>query len=359
MRASRLLSILLTLQARGHVTAQELADDCEVSLRTIYRDIDALSSAGIPVYSERGSEGGYRLLDGYKTRLNGLSAQEADALFLAALPGPAADLGLGAVMNGAKAKLLTALPEGLRDSAAQMKNRFHLDIPAWFAESEQPDHLPGIADAVWNQRQIVIRYRSWTAEKQRQLSPLGIVLKGGAWYLVASAKGEPRTYRISRVLDFTASEQTFERPEEFDLAVYWQQTTRRLDEELHPHRATLRLSPWGRKMFEALLSPYVCAKTRFADQTDPDGWIRAEIPTGSVRQACADLLRFGAEVEVLAPHDLRTAMVDTARLLAGLYLRDAEDIGTSSAPEEKPSNDQNSLTNQNADDDFLACGKKG
>ncbi|MBD8890104.1 helix-turn-helix transcriptional regulator [Roseibium litorale] len=359
MRASRLLSILLTLQARGHVTAQELADECEVSLRTIYRDIDALSSAGIPVYSERGSDGGYRLLDGYKTRLNGLSAREADALFLAALPGPAADLGLGAVMNGAKAKLLTALPAGLRDGAAQMQNRFHLDIPAWFAESEQPDFLPEIADAVWNQRQIDILYRSWTAEKQRRLSPLGIVLKSGAWYLVGSAGGDPRTYRISRILDFKASDHTFERPEAFDLAAYWQETTRRLDEELHPYKATLRLSPWGRKMFEALLSPYICAKAKFSEDVDSDGWIRVEIPTGSVRQACVDLLRFGAEVEVLDPPDLRAAMADTARSLAARYLGDPEGFTVSDATEQKPSHDQNRLTGQNPDDHFLACGKKG
>ncbi|SHM04898.1 helix-turn-helix transcriptional regulator [Roseibium suaedae] len=359
MRASRLLSILLTLQARGHVTAQELAEDCEVSLRTIYRDIDALSSAGIPVYSERGSEGGYRLLDGYKTRLNGLSAMEADALFLAGLPGPAADLGLGAVMNGAKTKLLTALPDSLRDSAAQMQNRFHLDIPAWFAESEQPDFLPEIADAIWNQRQIDIRYRSWTGEKQRRLSPLGIVLKSGAWYLIASSESEPRTFRISRVLEFKATDETFERPEGFNLANHWHASTRRLDEELHPRRARLRLSPWGRRMFEALMSPYICAKTTFADDADAEGWIEAEIPTGSVRQACADLLRFGGDVEVLEPADLRAAMAETARQLGRFYLTSKEERSGSSASEHQPADDQDRFTGQNPDDDFLTCGKKG
>src|SRR5581483_9955258 len=154
MRASRLLSILTTLQARGRITAPELAEACEVSVRTIYRDIDALGAAGIPVYSERGAEGGYRLLDGYRVRLNGLSAKEAEALFLTGLSGPAADLGLGAVMTAAQTKLLAALPQDLRASAERMRNRFHLDAPAWFAEAERPIHLTTIADAVWRQKAV-------------------------------------------------------------------------------------------------------------------------------------------------------------------------------------------------------------
>ena len=327
MRASRLLSILLTLQAKGHVTAQELADECEVSLRTIYRDIDALSSAGIPVYSERGSDGGYRLLDGYKTRLNGLSAQEAESLFFAGLPGPAADLGLGSVMAGARLKLLTALPEDLRHSAEQMQHRFHLDTPAWFTEAEQLDCLPQVAQAVWEQRQIDIRYRSWTGEKQRRLSPLGLVLKSGTWYVVGAVDGTPRTYRASRILDFALRENRFERPKDFNLAAYWDESTRRLEKELHPGRATLRLSPTGRELFDHLMSPYVRAEADFSLQdkhpqgasADPADWTRVSIPIGSLREACVELLRFGAELEVLAPPELRAAMTDIARAMTQIY----------------------------------------
>jgi predicted DNA-binding transcriptional regulator YafY len=328
MRASRLLSILLTLQAKGHVTAQELAEECEVSLRTIYRDIDALSSAGIPVYSERGSDGGYRLLDGYKTRLNGLSAQEADSLFFAGLPGPAADLGLGSIMAGARLTLLTALPEDLRHSAEQMQHRFHLDTPAWFSEADSlPEYLPRIAQAVWEQRQIDISYQSWKARNRRRVSPLGLVLKSGAWYLVGAVEGSPRTYRVSRILDFALRENRFERPKNFNLAAYWDESTRRLEEELHPGRATLRLSPTGRKMFDHLMSPYVRAGADFAHEDrqveeavkDPAGWIRVSIPVGSLREACVELLRFGAELEVLAPPDLRTAMSDIVRAMTQIY----------------------------------------
>ena len=319
MRASRLLSILLTLQAKGRVTAGALADEFEVSERTIYRDIDSLSEAGIPVYSERGSEGGYRLLDGYRTRLNGLSAEEADALFLTGLPGPAADLGLGAVMAGAKNKLLTALPENLRRSAEQMQNRFHLDAPAWFAEAEQPEHLSEVAKAVWDLRIIDIRYRTWKEEKQRRVAPLGIVLKSGTWYLVGAVDGSPRTYRISRILEFSLSDAHFERPADFDLTAYWRENTRRLEKELHPNRATLRLSPWGRKMFEAFLPPYVCAHADFEDGPDETGWITVSLPVGTIRQTCVDLLRFGAEAEVLDPPGLRAAMAEIAGALGEIY----------------------------------------
>ncbi|WP_346895238.1 YafY family protein [uncultured Roseibium sp.] len=319
MRASRLLSILLTLQAKGRVTAGMLADEFEVSERTIYRDIDSLSEAGIPVYSERGSEGGYRLLGGYRTRLNGLSAQEADALFLTGLPGPAADLGLGAVMAGAKTKLLTALPEGLRKSAEQMQNRFFLDAPAWFTEAEQPTHLQEVAKAVWDQRFIDIHYRTWKEEKRRRVAPLGIVLKSGSWYLAGAVDGSPRTYRISRILEFSLSDTHFERPADFDLAAYWHENTRRLEAELHPNLATLRLSPWGRKMFEAFLPPYVCAHADFDDAPDETGWITVTLPIGSIRQTCVDLLRFGAEAEVLSPPDLREAMAEIAGALGEIY----------------------------------------
>src|SRR5215203_3190865 len=150
MRASRLLSILTTLQARGQVTAPELAEACEVSVRTIYRDIDALAAAGVPVYADRGAEGGYRV------RLNGLSQPEAEALFMTGLPGPAAALGLEPAMLAAQTKLMAALPASLRPNAGRMQERFHLDAPNWFGEAEQPKHLRGIAGALLRENLIEI-----------------------------------------------------------------------------------------------------------------------------------------------------------------------------------------------------------
>jgi predicted DNA-binding transcriptional regulator YafY len=322
MRASRLLTILTTLQAHGRVTAPELAAECEVSLRTIYRDIDALSAAGIPVYSERGAEGGYRLLDGYRTQLNGLSAKEAEALFMTGLSGPAADLGIGAVMAAAQNKLLSAMPAQVRAGAEQMRARFHFDAPAWFAQAERPKHLPLVADAVWAQRLIRIRYQSWKAEKQRVVEPLGLVLKSGAWYLVGRVDGDARTYRISRMLDLDVLDQRFERPKAFNLANYWQASTQRLEAELHQHLATVRLSPWGVKMLEAFTSPYVRAATQLSPELDAEGWRTAVMPVGSMRQACVDLLRFGPEAEVLDPPDLRAKMTAVVAGMNVIYGRD-------------------------------------
>jgi predicted DNA-binding transcriptional regulator YafY len=320
MRASRLLSILTTLQARGRVTAQQLAQDCEVSLRTIYRDIDALAAAGIPVYSERGAEGGYRLLDGYRVRLNGLSQREAESLFLGGLAGPAASLGLQAVMSTAQTKLIAALPQDLRARADRMQACFHLDAPAWFGEAEEPAHLRAVAGAVWSENVIEIRYQSWRAEKHRQVAPLGLVLKSGSWYLAGLVNEDVRTYRIARILDCRVLEQRFTRPPNFDLGAYWRANTERLEAELHPNRATVRLSPRGVKLLEALSAPYVKAGMQIAEASDADGWRVATIPVGtSVWHATAELLRLGAEAEVLAPPELRAAMQQAAEALASRY----------------------------------------
>jgi predicted DNA-binding transcriptional regulator YafY len=305
MRASRLLSILMTLQARGRVTAQSLADECAVSLRTIYRDIDALSAAGVPVHSERGAEGGYRLLDGYRTRLNGMSSQEAEALFLA----------------GAQTKLLAALPAELRSTAERMRSRFHLDAPGWFADADQPANLPLIANAVWEQHPLQIRYQSWKAEKFRRIEPLGIVLKSGAWYVVGRVGTDKRIYRISRILELSMLDETFERPATFDLATYWQDSTQRLSEEMHSSEATLRLSPWGMKMLDAFVSPFARSGAKIGEPDAVDGWCLVTLPVGSIRQACAELLRFGTEAEVLAPPELRAHFAEVAAALHRRYMQ--------------------------------------
>lgn len=317
MRASRLLSILTTLQAKGHVTAQALADECEVSLRTIYRDVDALSAAGIPIYSERGSGGGYRLLHGYRVRLNGLSSTEAETLFLAGLTRQAADLGLGAVTASARAKLLAALPEEMRSGA--MRARFHFDAPAWFAEAESLNQLPAIADAVWNQHPIRIRYQSRKAGSERRVEPLGIVLKGGAWYLVARADNEIRTFRISRIGAVAVLDDRFDYPEGFDLEAYWAESTRRYEAGLHPNRAEIRLSPQGLEMMEAFLPPYVRTGAVIAGVADAQGWRRVTLSVGSMAHAALELLRFGMEAEVIEPPELRARMAEVIGALGRLY----------------------------------------
>ncbi|MET4325551.1 MULTISPECIES: YafY family protein [unclassified Bradyrhizobium] len=320
MRASRMLSILTTLQAKGQVTAPELAEACEVSVRTIYRDIDALAASGVPVYADRGAEGGYRLLDGYRVRLNGLSQSEAEALFLAGLPGPAAAFGLDAAMIAAQNKLMAALPANLREDAGRMQERFHLDAPGWLGEAEEPKHLRTIAAATLRGTLIKIRYQSWRAEKHRRVAPLGLVLKGGSWYLAGLVDGSVRTYRVARVLDCTALDDRCERPAGFDLAAYWRDATLRLEAEMHPNVAIVRLSPFGVKLLDALSQPYVRARTQLEDTADADGWRIARVPTGKTSwHAAAELLRLGPEAEVLEPADLREKMAELTEAMAVRY----------------------------------------
>jgi predicted DNA-binding transcriptional regulator YafY len=181
VRASRLVSILLLLQTRDRMTAQELADELEVSVRTIYRDIESLSAAGVPLYGEAGHDGGYQLLNGYRTRLTGLTAGEAESLFLTGIPTAAADLGLGATVTAAQLKLMAALPPELRDRAGRIAERFHLDAPSWYRDSDDTPHLNTVAAAVWNQQTVKMHYMRWAEpyEITRVVQPHGLVLKAG------------------------------------------------------------------------------------------------------------------------------------------------------------------------------------
>ena len=184
MRVRRLLSILMLLQLRVRLTAEELAREFDVSVRTIYRDVEELGAAGIPVYADRGPGGGFQLVDGYRTRLTGLGTDEAEAVFMIGLPGAAAAMGLGAAATNAGRKLLAALPQPLSDGAGRLGQRFHLDPIDWYREEERAEHLPTIARAVLDQRVVSMTYESWTSVRPWVIEPLGLVLKAGAWYVV-------------------------------------------------------------------------------------------------------------------------------------------------------------------------------
>ncbi|MEV4576734.1 YafY family protein [Nonomuraea jabiensis] len=322
MRASRLVSILLLLQTRGRMTAQDLAERLEVSVRTIYRDVDSLHAAGIPLYGDAGPKGGYQLLDGYRTRLTGLTADEAESLFLAGLPGPAAELGLGAVVTAAQLKLMAALPVELRDRAGRIQERFHLDAPTWYRDQEPVTYLPAVADAVWNERRIQVRYRRWKApqEVERRLDPYGLVVKAGRWYLVARAGEDVRTYRVSQILDLHPLPEGFTRPDGFDLAAYWQGYLAEFEARLRRGEAVLRLSPRGVERVPDLMTPGVVAAARQSAQPpDEEGWTRVTVPIESIEHALAEFLRLGTDVEVLAPAELRERMAATATELAARY----------------------------------------
>lgn len=314
---------MLLLQARGRLTAQQLADTLEVSVRTIYRDVESLSAAGVPVYGDAGPAGGYQLLDGYRTRLTGLTAGEAEALFLAGLPQAAAELGLGTVLATAQLKLQAALPAELRDRSALIQQRFHLDAPGWYYDGDRVPHLTAVAAAVWEQQQIQIRYRRWKApaEVTRVVEPHGLVLKAGKWYLVARCDGQLRTYRVSQILELAETGRRFGRLPGFDLADYWASQVTGFQDRLYQGEATVRLTPAGRQRAAEILSSAVAtAIGRTATEPDSRGRVTAVIPIESRIHAHSELLRLGAEVEVLSPDDLREMMRQTARGLAGAYL---------------------------------------
>ncbi|MEV7970889.1 YafY family protein [Sphaerisporangium sp. NPDC088356] len=337
MRASRLLSLLLLLQTRGRMTAAELSQELEVSVRTVYRDVEALSSSGVPVYADRGPAGGYQLLDGYRTRLNGLTAEEASSLFLAGLPGPAAELGLGEVAAAAELKLLAALPPEPRSRASRMRDRFLLDVPGWYRDADDVPHLGVVADAVWEGRELRMVYRRWgPAEVVRQVRPYGLVLKGGSWYMVAAPHDAPaRTYRVSRIVSVEVLAERFTWPDGFDLADFWQTYSAGFRDRMYTAEATVRLAPGA----EGLLRVTVGTRpvdTALADAGPPgeDGWTVLRLPIESVRHACWLLLRMGASLEVLGPPELREMMATTVSELAAVYGADPPATGslTGSAP---------------------------
>lgn len=307
MRASRLLSVLLLLQSRGRMTAGELATELEVSVRTIYRDVESLSEAGVPVYADRGTTGGFQLLDGYSTKLTGLTESEAQSLLFSGIPGAATELGLGEVLAAARLKLDAALPVGLRSRAEDMRARFLLDPQGWFRTAEDVPHLVAIAAAVWESRRIRLRYRRWGGDVvQRTLNPLGLVLKAGTWYLVAAARsGAPRMYRVSRVQRFTQLPQEFERPADFDLEGFWSTRESALTERLYSDEAVVRLSPRARNMLWLLGSTVFYAAQRSDAVAGDDGWVTLRLPIESHEHAVAAFLQLGAGAEILSPASLR------------------------------------------------------
>ncbi|WBB79008.1 WYL domain-containing protein [Micromonospora sp. WMMD882] len=324
MRAARLISLLLLLQHRETMTAAELARELEVSERTVYRDVLALSAAGVPVYADRGRAGGYRLLGGYRTRLTGLTRQEAEALFLAGLPGPAGDMGLADAVATAELKVLAALPPTLRDAPARTGQRFHLDVPGWFRESAPPPRLAELAGAVWRDQTVRLRYRRGEREVSRAAQPYGLVLKSGTWYLVGRVDGGYRTYRVDRVVDVTVTGEPFDRDEAFDLGGYWAEQAEAFLRQMLGERITVRLTPAGLRALRHLAHTPYAYQEAVADAGEPDGqgWVVTRLPVESVEVAYELVLSLGPEVEVLDPPGLRAMLVDAAHRLHALYRAD-------------------------------------
>ncbi|RSN68689.1 helix-turn-helix transcriptional regulator [Actinomadura sp. WAC 06369] len=322
MRASRLISLVLLLQSRDRMTAAELARELEVSERTVYRDVEALSAAGVPVYAEQGRAGGYRLVAGYRTRLTGLSREEAEALFLSGLPGPAGDMGLADAVAAAELKVLAALPGPLRDAPARAGQRFHLDAPGWFHAPAPPPLLRGLAAAVWSDAEVELRYRRKDGEVTRTADPYGLVLKNGTWYLVALVDGRGRTYRVDRIAAVAPTGATFDRDVDFDLAEYWREQADAFARSMLHEEITVRLGPEGmRRLRFAATEHAVRRAVEAAGEPDADGWRTTVLPVESLDVAATEMRILGADVEVLGPPELRARMAETAARLAALYAR--------------------------------------
>jgi predicted DNA-binding transcriptional regulator YafY len=322
MRAARLIKMVLLLQSRPSMTAAELARELEVSERTVTRDAQALSEAGVPVYADRGRAGGYRLIGGYRTRLTGLARSEAEALFLSGVPGALREMGLEDAASAARLKVSAALLPALSDASRAAAQRFHLDAPNWFTEPKSPELLPALADAVWDDRQVRARYRGQEGEVERELEPYGLVLKAGVWYLCARVPdgGSFRVYRIDRFTASTAGEARFERDEEFDLPGFWEERAEQFARSILRAEVVVRLSGDGVRRLPYVVDPASAREALAAAGAAPeDGRLTVTLPVESEEVAHAQLAGLGPEVEVLAPESLRARFADDARRLGRLY----------------------------------------
>jgi predicted DNA-binding transcriptional regulator YafY len=313
MRASRLVQLLLFLQTRGRTTAAVLARELEVSERTIHRDVDALSAAGVPIYAERGPHGGIQLIDGYRTRLTGLTGEEAEAVFLSGLPGPAAELGLGTVVAAARLKILAALPSELRVRASRLVERFHLDAAGWFHASEDVPHLAALADAVWESHRLKLIYGRGDREVERLLDPLGLVLKAGVWYLVAASDGGVRTYRVSRVRTVIPTHEPAARPTDFDLAAYWAESISAYEREAPRVTVTIRIDPAVIGVLADAVGGQAVRQAETIPAEDPDGWVHLRVTADWPEEVPARLIGLGGRAEILDPPEVRDRAIILAR----------------------------------------------
>jgi predicted DNA-binding transcriptional regulator YafY len=322
MRSDRLLSILLLLQVHGRLSAADLAGRLEVSERTIHRDVEALSAAGVPVYAERGRHGGIGLLPGYRTDVSGLTAPEARALFVFAGRGTLADLGLEGELRSALRKLLSVLPEPHRPAAEQAAARVVVDHRAWMRARDELPHLATVQEAVWSDRRLALRYRrpGAAAPVERLLDPYGLVAKAGTWYLVAADAAdaaEPRLYRVSRIEAAAVTEQPADRPAGLDLEALWERLRRGVEERGAGVDVRVRVR---RERLDLLLRVVASQLVAPAEaETAAAGWAGLRLRYPAEGAARASLLAFAGDVEVLEPASLRCGMLDAARALVTLY----------------------------------------
>ena len=302
MRSSRLLAVLLALQRAGSSTASDLAAELEVSVRTIYRDVASLQTAGVPIYTVVGGGGGIRLVEHWRSPVDGMTTDEVRALAVGG--GPAADLGLGSVLAVARSKLRSGLPETIRAELDLVAERFLLDTDAWFRPLEPPGALDVVADAVWAGARIDVRYRRGGRTVSRRLDPLGLVLKHNVWYLVARHRGDVRTYRASRIVTARRRHELFERPSGFDLQQHWVAAAASLDHDIRRVDAELLVPSGATGRLRAAVPGDLTRRAIDAATTVDDGRLRVHLRVESVEVAFEQLAAIPG-VEVVTPTALR------------------------------------------------------
>ncbi|ANY69242.1 transcriptional regulator [Paenibacillus sp. BIHB 4019] len=320
MRADRLIAILLLLQNRGRMTSQELADKLEVSGRTIHRDMEALSATGIPIVAERGTNGGWMLAEGYRTNLTGMKKEEIQSLLLSSPTGIVGALGISDNFEAAFQKLIAAFPSRYQEEAEKVRQRIHIDGAGWREASEQVPLLPLIQEAIWLERQLLIVYSRGAEQAKRLVQPLGLVAKNNAWYLVADTEGGMRTYRISRLQEAAMQEETFDRPEWFDLASYWQQSIAEFKSALPRYPAKIRMKEADLSRFR---QQWYVTLTNIGAVCE--GELEADVLFNTLESACEILLKFGSAVEALEPPELRQKLLREVKAMAKLYADTLED----------------------------------
>ncbi len=320
MRADRLISIVLLLQANGRMTAETLASRLEVSQRTILRDMDALSGAGVPVVAERGTGGGWRLIDGYETKLTGLTPAEIRSLFLARPPALLAELGIKEAADAAWLKLRAALPVGVREQAEFVRQRLLIDSRSWRDSAESLTSLPLILESLWSGQRLKFLYEKADGESSvREVDPLGLVARANRWYLIAAHGAERRTYRVSRIRSPEIVAVRADRPKDFDLAAYWETSTNRFREHLPRYDATFVVTHH--------ILPWVCYRSwRILEKIQDGERFRVSLRFDAPEEAKQFALASGTEIEVLAPKELRDYVIATANAVAAAY------AGASPAP---------------------------
>jgi len=319
MRADRLLSLLMLLQTRGRLTARRLAEELEVSERTIYRDIDALSTAGVPVFAERGPGGGCSLLESYRTNLTGLTTPEVQALFMLSIPAPLAQLGVGQELKAALLKLSAALPAAQRQKEEGSRQRIYLDSSWWFQAEEAVPFLPVIQQALWSNRKLEMKYRlQFGAEVERVIAPLGLIAKTNIWYLAAQRDELLRVYRVSHVLEARLLEEVFERPPDFDLVAFWKVWATNY-EDRPEYIVTARIAPHLAPELPRYFGEGIRLALAEAGTPDEHGWLTLCLPFESFEAARDRILGLGRAVEVLEPEALRLSVIDFAQQIVTFY----------------------------------------